>query len=65
MPTHTTPLPPKPDWGDLDRCPFCEDAIPNPGSGFIEHVREHSECHRGFNRWRETVADDMRGGWSG
>ncbi|UWG50030.1 Uncharacterized protein AArcCO_0709 [Halalkaliarchaeum sp. AArc-CO] len=65
MSTKTTPPPPAPDWVAPSQCPFCEAALADPGAGFMEHLRENPTCERGFEQWRNNVADDMRGEWGG
>lgn len=52
-------------WDDHNRCPFCNMPISDPGSGFIDHLKENEMCSRGFEVWRTQVADDVTGGWSG
>lgn len=52
-------------WEDPNRCPFCRSELDDPGAGFLAHLEESSVCERGFETWRTSVADDMRGEWSG
>jgi hypothetical protein len=52
-------------WDDHDRCPFCNMAISDPGSGFIDHLEKHERCSRGFEVWRGAVKNDIAGGWGG
>jgi hypothetical protein len=52
-------------WDDPNRCPFCMTALDDPGAGFVEHLDDSPVCESGFETWRTSVADDMRGEWSG
>jgi len=52
-------------WTDPNQCPFCGREIPSPGEGFVRHIEESSTCDGAYRVWRERVADDIRGGWSG
>lgn len=52
-------------WTDLHRCPFCGEYIPSPGKGFMIHISEAAECDADFEMWREHVAEDIQGGWTG
>jgi hypothetical protein len=52
-------------WTDPYECPFCGDRLPTPGGGFVDHLGESPECESGFETWRERVAEDIHGGWSG
>ncbi|RQG95847.1 DUF7501 family protein [Natrarchaeobius chitinivorans] len=53
------------NWSDPVICPFCGDELQSPGAGFIDHIRESDDCERGFEHWRENVAGDLAGEWSG
>lgn len=53
------------DWNDPNVCPFCGDALADPGAGFIDHIETSPNCESGFETWRSNVANDIRGGWSG
>lgn len=52
-------------WTDPYSCPFCGEELPSPGEGFVRHVDDNPECDAAFETWRERVAEDVRGGWSG
>ena len=52
-------------WNDPNRCPFCGAALASPGAGFIDHVDDSPACETEFEHWRENVAGDVTGGWSG
>lgn len=52
-------------WDDPDRCPFCLSELSDPGAGFVAHIEESPVCRSGFETWRSSVAEDMRGEWSG
>lgn len=52
-------------WSDPESCPFCGGALASPGAGFVDHVDDHPDCAERFDEWRERVANDVRGGWSG
>lgn len=52
-------------WDDPERCPYCNDAITDGGSGFIDHISEKPTCQQWFETWRGRVRDDMAGGWGG
>ncbi|SFR43550.1 DUF7501 family protein [Halogeometricum limi] len=65
MSQSTTPSEVAYTWDDPNRCPFCLDELADPGSGFVAHLDESPVCKRGFDTWRTTVANDMRGEWSG
>ncbi|QHS16020.1 DUF7501 family protein [Halopenitus persicus] len=54
-----------PTWTDPTDCPFCGASLPDPGAGFVDHIRENEACEEGFDDWRENVTGDIRGGWSG
>jgi DNA-directed RNA polymerase specialized sigma subunit len=53
------------DWDDPERCPFCGATLTDPGVGFVEHIEESETCNLGFEQWRENVAGDVGGEWSG
>jgi radical SAM superfamily enzyme YgiQ (UPF0313 family) len=46
-------------------CPFCGATLASPGAGFMRHVENEPECRDAFERWRDRVTEDMRGGWAG
>lgn len=52
-------------WSDPDRCPFCGAQLASPGAGFVSHTKENRDCAAAFERWRDRIADDVTGGWSG
>ncbi|MFB6139987.1 MAG: hypothetical protein ABEJ26_06085 [Halosimplex sp.] len=52
-------------WSDPDRCPFCEARLASPGAGFVDHTSDNPDCAAKFETWRDQVAGDVRGGWSG
>lgn len=53
------------DWDDPNRCPFCGTGLPDGGPGFMTHVDESPECSIEFERWREQIASDIGGEWTG
>jgi hypothetical protein len=53
------------DWDDPDVCPFCGTRLVDGGAGFIDHIEESEPCRLGFEEWRENVAGDVGGEWSG
>ena len=60
MSTHTTTT-----WTDPATCPFCGGDLANPGSGFVDHIDVSPDCRRGFDAWRENLAGDLAGEWTG
>lgn len=54
-----------PDWDSPDYCPFCGAELRDGGAGFVEHVEESDPCRRRFDEWRENIAGDVGGEWSG
>ncbi|MFA9518553.1 hypothetical protein ACERIT_15285 [Halopenitus sp. H-Gu1] len=64
MSTDPSPTP-IPNWSDPSDCPFCGTALSDPGAGFIDHLSDNDACEAGFDEWRENVAGDMGGEWSG
>lgn len=52
-------------WIDPETCPFCGGPLSDGGGGFIDHVESSPACMSNFDVWREQVADDMGGEWSG
>lgn len=48
-------------WTDESNCPFCETSLPNPGAGFVDHLKESPDCQSGFDAWRFHLADDFGG----
>ena len=53
------------DWTDPITCPFCGDELASPGAGFVDHIDENAACEAGFEQWRENIAGDITGEWSG
>lgn len=53
------------DWDDPNRCPFCGAALPDGGPGFIEHIGTNEGCAAEFEVWREQIAGDIAGEWTG
>lgn len=53
------------DWSDPDRCPFCGAPLTDGGAGFMDHIDEAEGCAVAFERWREGIAGDIGGEWSG
>lgn len=56
---------PATNWTDPGTCPFCGSALATPGAGFVDHLEESPDCAAGFEVWRENLAGDMAGEWSG
>jgi hypothetical protein len=54
-----------PVWSDPEHCPFCEAALVDGGSGFIDHIETSQSCNQGFSLWRQQVADDIGSEWGG
>ncbi|KAB1188680.1 MULTISPECIES: hypothetical protein [Haloferax] len=52
-------------WDDPTRCPFCLAKLESEGAGFMDHIDESPICRQGFGMWRDAVADDVGGEWSG
>lgn len=52
-------------WTDPNQCPFCGQALSSPGEGFVRHLDESEACDGAYDVWRQRIADDIRGGWSG
>jgi hypothetical protein len=52
-------------WSDPDRCPFCGAEIASPGAGFVDHVADSPDCETAFGTWRDRIANDVQGCWSG
>lgn len=65
MTSHSHPPRDGPGWDDPDFCPFCGERLTDAGAGFMSHVDESSTCRERFDAWRENVADDVGGEWSG
>ncbi|USZ72359.1 DUF7501 family protein [Natronosalvus halobius] len=59
MSTHAT------HWNDTATCPFCGGELSDPGAGFVDHLGVNPECQTEFDSWRDNVADDLGGTWSG
>ena len=53
------------EWTDPITCPFCGGELASPGAGFVDHLDENGACERAFDRWRENVAGDLVGEWTG
>lgn len=56
---------PDPAWSDPYTCPFCDATLSDPGAGFVDHLARSGPCERGYERWRERVAGDIVGEWTG
>jgi hypothetical protein len=52
-------------WDDPSTCPFCGAALSDPGAGFVDHLDESAACTTEFETWREHVAGDIGGEWTG
>lgn len=52
-------------WNDPEVCPFCGAQIADGGPGFMAHVEVSPQCMAEFDLWREQVAGDVDGEWSG
>jgi hypothetical protein len=59
------PDPENVDWNDPDACPFCGAQLPDGGAGFVDHADANPDCQARFEEWRENVAGDIGGEWSG
>lgn len=53
------------NWSDPGTCPFCGGELSDPGVGFIDHIDENAACETHFDAWRENLAGDLAGEWSG
>lgn len=53
------------NWTNTGTCPFCGDQLADPGAGFVDHIGENPNCQSSFDVWRENVAGDVAGEWSG
>jgi hypothetical protein len=62
---HSHPQRDSPDWDNPDYCPFCGAPLTDGGAGFIDHVDESPPCAERFEAWRQNVAGDVAGDWSG
>ena len=60
-----TPDPEDVDWENPDACPFCGASLPDGGAGFVDHAAANPDCEARFEEWRENVAGDIGGEWSG
>ena len=60
-----TPDPEDVDWEDPDVCPFCGARLPDGGAGFVDHADANPDCGARFEEWKENVAGDIGGEWSG
>ena len=67
MSDHDHPPEDSPNWDDPDYCPFCGQRLPDGGPGFFDHIRteDNAVCRKRFEDWRENVAEDIGGEWSG
>lgn len=67
MGDYDHPHPDSPDWDNPDFCPFCGKQLADGGPGFVDHIEreENDSCRERFELWRENVADDIGGDWSG
>lgn len=65
--SHSHPDPDSPDWDNPDYCPFCGVQLADGGAGFIDHIEgdANEACRERFEEWRENVAGDVGGEWSG
>lgn len=54
-----------PTWDGPEQCPFCGEALADGGPAFVEHLGTSPACAGGFEAWRDRVAEDIAGGWSG
>ena len=54
-----------PTWTNPVTCPFCGDDLASPGAGFVDHIDENEDCEVEFDRWRDNLAGDLAGEWSG
>lgn len=52
-------------WNDPTVCPFCGGHVADGGPGFMDHVDDSPACMAAFDVWREQVAGDVGGEWSG
>jgi hypothetical protein len=52
-------------WNDPETCPFCGAELSDGGQGFIDHVEASPACMASFDAWREQVAGDVGGEWTG
>lgn len=53
------------NWSDPTTCPFCGGDLATPGAGFVDHLSESPDCETHFDRWRDNLAGDLAGEWSG
>ncbi|MDQ2049029.1 hypothetical protein RBH26_00875 [Natronolimnohabitans sp. A-GB9] len=53
------------NWSDPIACPFCGDELASPGAGFVDHIDENADCAAEFDHWRNNIAGDISGEWSG
>lgn len=67
MGDHDHPSTDSEGWDNPDFCPFCGQRVPDGGAGFYDHIKEaeNSTCRERFEEWRENVAGDVGGEWSG
>lgn len=55
----------RPRWAGPEVCPFCGVELEDGGPAFVEHVDADPSCRAAFDRWRDRVTEDIRGGWIG
>jgi len=68
VPTHTSDDSPNPedvDWENPEACPFCGEQLADCDVGFVDHADADSDCNARLEEWRENVAGDVGGGWTG
>ncbi|MFB6078644.1 MAG: hypothetical protein ABEJ80_06680 [Halarchaeum sp.] len=53
------------DWDHPEVCPWCGADVEDGGAGFMDHIEERASCKEAFEAWRENVAGDVGGEWSG
>jgi hypothetical protein len=62
---HSHPASDSPNWDDPDFCPFCGARLTDGGAGFMDHIETADTCRERFDDWRENIAGDVGGEWSG
>ena len=67
MADHEHPPEASEHWDNPDFCPFCGQHLPDGGAGFYDHIQDsdNATCRERFEEWRENVAGDIGGEWSG
>lgn len=53
------------NWDDPETCPFCGAALADGGGAFVRHVETRDDCAVRFDAWRQRVAGDVGGEWTG